>query len=144
MLVTNMLSISNNTFYPFNEKLHHLSHNETVVCKCFQFGLDKNFVVVKGQLVKPVLIRQILDSPQLRDFADDDFEFAGNGGKLTKRDRKHCGKRRNCLLGAFFPFPTVFSKDLYFRHVKTRACIPFNPIETAFSKLCFGKAFLIA
>ena len=27
--------------------------------------------------------------------------------------RKHCGKRRNCSLGAIYPFPTVFSKDLY-------------------------------
>ena len=36
--------------------------------------------------------------------------------------RKHCGKRRNCSLQAISPFPTVFSKDLYCRHVKTRAC----------------------
>ena len=28
----------------------------------------------------------------------------------------------NCLLQAISPFPTVFSKDLYCRHVKTRAC----------------------
>ena len=32
--------------------------------------------------------------------------------------RKHCGKRRNCSLRAISPFPTVFSKDLYCRHVK--------------------------
>ena len=37
--------------------------------------------------------------------------------------RKHCGKRRNCSLRASSPFPTVFSKDLYYRHVKTRACL---------------------
>ena len=36
---------------------------------------------------------------------------------------KHCGKRRNCSLRAISPFPTVFSKDLYCRHVKTRACL---------------------
>ena len=35
--------------------------------------------------------------------------------------RKHCGKRRNCSLQAISPFSTVFSKDLYCRHVKTRA-----------------------
>ena len=34
--------------------------------------------------------------------------------------RKHCGKRRNYSLGTVSPFPTVFSKDLYCRHVKTR------------------------
>ena len=37
--------------------------------------------------------------------------------------RKHCGKRRNCSLRAISPFPVVFSKDLYCRHVKTRACL---------------------
>ena len=37
--------------------------------------------------------------------------------------RKHCGKRRNCSLRAIFPFPTVFSKDLYCRQVKTRVCL---------------------
>ena len=38
-------------------------------------------------------------------------------------DRKHCGKRRNYLLGVIPPCPIVFSKDLYSRHVKTRACL---------------------
>ena len=38
-------------------------------------------------------------------------------------DRKHCWKRRNCSLRAISPFPTVFSKDLYWRHVKTSACL---------------------
>ena len=33
-------------------------------------------------------------------------------------DRKHCGKRRNCSLRAISPFPTVFSKDLYYTHVQ--------------------------
>ena len=33
---------------------------------------------------------------------------------------KHCGKRRNCLLRAISLFLTVFSKDLYCSHVKTR------------------------
>ena len=35
-------------------------------------------------------------------------------------DRKHCGKRRNCLLRAISPFPTVFSKGLFPRGVKRR------------------------
>ena len=39
---------------------------------------------------------------------------------LSKLGRKHCGKSRNCLLRAISPFPTIFSKDLYCRHVKTR------------------------
>ena len=30
---------------------------------------------------------------------------------------------RNCSLGAISPFPTVFSKELYCRHIKTQACL---------------------
>ena len=37
--------------------------------------------------------------------------------------RKHCGKTRNCSLRAISLFPTVFSKGLYCRYVKTRACL---------------------
>ena len=32
-------------------------------------------------------------------------------------------KRRNCLLRAISPFSTVFSKDYYCRHIKTKACL---------------------
>ena len=39
------------------------------------------------------------------------------------KGRKLCGKRRNCSQRANSPFPTEFWKDLYSRHVKTRACI---------------------
>ena len=35
-------------------------------------------------------------------------------------ERKHCEKTRNCLFRATSPFPTVFSKDLYCRHVKIK------------------------
>ena len=37
--------------------------------------------------------------------------------------RKHCGKVTNCSYRAISPFPTVFSKDVYYRHVKARACL---------------------
>ena len=51
--------------------------------------------------------------------------------------RKHCGKRRTCLLRAISPFPTVFSKDLYRRHVKSRACLGKVKVLTTLS---LGKA----
>ena len=35
--------------------------------------------------------------------------------------RKHCGKRRNGSLQAISPFPKVYLKDLYGRHVKKQA-----------------------
>ena len=37
--------------------------------------------------------------------------------KVFQKVRKHCGKRRNCLLRAISPFPTVFAD------VKSRACL---------------------
>ena len=37
--------------------------------------------------------------------------------------RKHCGKRRNCLLRAISPFPTVFLKGLFPKGVKRRHCV---------------------
>ena len=43
--------------------------------------------------------------------------------KVLQRERKHCGKWRNCSLQVISPFPTLFSKDLNFRHIKTRACL---------------------
>ena len=46
------------------------------------------------------------------------FKFDENGKVFSKKGRKHCGKRRNCSLRAISPFPTVFSKDLYYRYVK--------------------------
>ena len=36
-------------------------------------------------------------------------------------DRKHVEKQK-LLVRVISPFPTVFSKDLYCRQVKTRAC----------------------
>ena len=66
--------------------------------------------------------RQILDSARLKDFADDNLNLM-NMTISSPKGRKHCGKRRNCSLRAISPFPTVFSKDLYCRLVKTRACL---------------------
>ena len=54
---------------------------------------------------------------KLKDFADDNFKFEENGRKLSKWVENTVGK------GEIFPFPTVFSKDLYCKHVKTKACL---------------------
>ena len=54
-------------------------------------------------------------------FADDNFKFNKNGRKVSKRAENIVGKGWIDPL-AICPFPTVFSKDLYCRHVKTRAC----------------------
>ena len=67
--------------------------------------------------------RQTLDPSKFKEFADDNFKCDESGKKCSEMGRKNCGKRRNCSLRAISPFPTVFSKDLYCRHVKTRACL---------------------
>ena len=60
---------------------------------------------------------------KLKEFADDNFNLDKKWQKVAEMGKKHCGKRRNCSLRAISPFPTVFSKDLFCRHVKTRACL---------------------
>ena len=67
--------------------------------------------------------RQILDSSELKDFADDKFKFDEKRKKVIQTGRKHCGKRRNCSLRAISPFPTVFSKGLFPRGVKRCHCV---------------------
>ena len=51
------------------------------------------------------------------------FQMWWKWRKVLQTGRKHCGKRRNCLLWAISSFPTVFSKGLYCRRVKSRACL---------------------
>ena len=41
------------------------------------------------------------------------FQFWWKWQKNPQKGRKHCGKRRNCSLGAISPFPTLFSKELF-------------------------------
>ena len=42
--------------------------------------------------------------------------------------RKHCEKRRNCLLQAISPFLTMFSTAIYLKCVKELANDTFNPL----------------
>ena len=41
----------------------------------------------------------------------------------TIKARKHCEKRRNCLLQAISPFLTRFSTAIYLEYVKMRYCV---------------------
>ena len=51
------------------------------------------------------------------------FQIRYKWQKVLKTGRKHCGKRRNCSLRAIFPFPAVFPKHEYCRHIKIWACL---------------------
>ena len=59
----------------------------------------------------------------MKEFADYNFKFDENGIKFFKWVENTVGKGRNCSLRVIYPFPTVFSNDMYCRHVKTRACL---------------------
>ena len=52
-------------------------------------------------------------------FADGNFKFDVNGRKFSKRVENTVGKGE-LLVTSDFSFPTVFSKDLYCRHM---ACL---------------------
>ena len=64
--------------------------------------------------------RQILDSSKLKEFPDDDFIFDENGRVLLKRIENAVGKKEKLLVTSIFSFTTVFSKDVYCRHVKNK------------------------
>ena len=85
------------------------------------FGLDQIECICRRK-VQPFPKRQISDSPKLKEFADDSFKSDENGRKISK-SVENTGKRRNRSLQAISPFPTLFSKDSKWRHVKTWACL---------------------
>ena len=73
--------------------------------------------------VNPITRRQILDSSELKEFANDNFKFDENGRKLSKWVENTVGKGEIAHLQAISPFPTAFSKGLFPRGVKRRHCV---------------------
>ena len=63
------------------------------------------------------------DFSKLKEFADDNFEFDVNNRKFSKWIENTLGKGEIAHYEQFLLFPTVFFKDFYCRHVKTRACL---------------------
>ena len=54
--------------------------------------------------------RQILDSSKLKEFADDDFTFDENGGKVYERVENTEGKGEIARYEQFLLFPQRFQK----------------------------------
>ena len=139
MLVNFILSYSCNVVKPLEEDCMFLvtsflfaknagNHHYLHFPQCFllfqkQFPRVELYFNLVGECCNPFPKRQILDSSKLKELADDNCKFGKIGRRVIPTGRKHCGKRRNCSLRAISPFPTVFSKDLYCRQVKTRACL---------------------
>ena len=63
---------------------------------------------------------KISDWSKLRAFADDKINVNQKLKFVFGKSRKHRGKRRKCWLPAFSPFPTMFSKDFFFKVVRIR------------------------
>ena len=73
--------------------------------------------------INPFPKRQNLDSSKLKEFTDDNLKLAKNGSKISKLV-ENTGKRGLLIMiWEISPFPTIFSNDLYCRHIKTRACL---------------------
>ena len=86
--------------------------------------------------------KHFYDTFKLKEFADDNSESDENGGNSPKGGN-HFGKRRKCSVSAIYPFPSMFSKDLYRRHVKTRVCLGTGQLtSTANDKLALDKSSL--
>ena len=59
----------------------------------------------------------------MKAFAEDKLNLFEKIIICFEKGRKHCGKRRKCWSPAFSPFPTMFSKDFYYKVVKSRDCV---------------------
>ena len=81
-----------------------------------------NTSILFRKTTQPFPKQQILDFSKLKDLADVNFKFDENGRNFSKRVENTVGKGE-ISSQAISPFPTVFSKDLYCRHVKTRVCL---------------------
>ena len=63
--------------------------------------------------VKPIRRRQILDSSNLKKFADDNFKFDKKGRKLFKRVENTGGKGEIARYEQFLLFPQCFQKACF-------------------------------
>ena len=62
---------------------------------------------------KPITRRQIPDSSELKDFADDNFKFDENGRKLFKPVENTVGKGEIARYEKFLLFPQCFQKACF-------------------------------
>ena len=80
--------------------------------------------VLKSKVpINPFLNNKILDSSKLKEFADINFKFDENSRKFSEWLENTLGKGEIARYEQFCLFPIGFSKDLYSRHVRTRACL---------------------
>ena len=71
----------------------------------------------------PGASKGVIEWEWVKEFGDDNFKFDENGRKFYERVQITVGKEEITHYEQFLLFSTVFSKDLYCRHVKTRPCL---------------------
>ena len=76
------------------------------------------FQTIHAQLVEFFTKQQTLDFTKSKELAENDFKFNKIGSKFSKWVENTVGKGEIAESRTISPFPTVFSKDLYCRHVK--------------------------
>ena len=98
-----------NSIFSFSQHVFHVykSNNYFYVSKCFN----------------PFPIDEILDSSKLNEFADNNFELDENWRRFSKRVENTVRKEEIACYEQFLLSPQCFSKDLFCRHMKTRACL---------------------
>ena len=64
----------------------------------------------------------IFDSSKLKEFTEDNLKFDENGRKLSKVVENTVRKGEIDHFEQFLLFPHCFQRDLYYTHLKTRAC----------------------
>ena len=96
------------------QALHHIGLHSLLFCHSFPV-LETPFNSLPNY--------KFLDWSKLKAFADDKIN-------VTQKLKFALGQEENIGGKTFSPFPTMFSKALFFRVVKSRDCVvKFNPLE---------------
>ena len=77
------------------------------------------FIIIKNPPPKPITGRQTFRLVQIETNCRRHFKGHLQRKMSAMLGRKHCEKRRNCLLQAISPFLTMFTTAIYLQCVKT-------------------------
>ena len=90
------------------------------------FSLELEQIWYRQSEVTRVILfpkRQILDSSKLKESAYDNLKIHESGRNVSKQVENTAVKGEIARYEQFLLFPQCFKKTLYYRHIKTRACL---------------------
>ena len=94
-----------------------LLDNKIFYLPTFKASGDKTLEVFQ-MMLKPITRQQILNSSEMKEFADDNFKFDENGRKLSKQVENTVGKGEGACYEQFLLFPQCFQKACFPRASK--------------------------